>query len=497
MKQRQEKKSESNSGNSVSDEISSSEPEDDFYYPGRERRPPVVKKPPPRKQTQSADDDYKYEDPKPNLRKSRNRDSYSSDNDLDNEIADLLPSLNTRKRVTNTYENFVVSDDDVEEAEVDDDEEFIIDQPVKKPVKPPRAKRPTPTRQRPKRPAASTTATKPIPPKRARRVVSKPSGVPVSTEIDVETPTPPPPKSPRKVLDSNLRIPSLDELKMLGLDVIGNYDEFNNSDVWKHEDKQYMYIANLKLDKEEGDQAIRAQEWKSSHMPSLIDYKLEINTSGCCRTEGYKKKSFTEKMKSSKQDLIPPTIPYKKTAANSGLTARSARVNFRHLNMDVLASVETQSETMIFNQLKSRKKRLSFQRSTIHDWGLFALEFIAKDEMVIEYIGEVVRQSVADDREKKYEKIGIGSSYLFRIDEDTIIDATVRGNLARFINHCCDPNCYAKVITVGTQKKIVIYSQRDIHAGEEITYDYKFDIEPEEMKISCLCGSKKCRGTLN
>jgi [histone H3]-lysine4 N-trimethyltransferase SETD1 len=64
------------------------------------------------------------------------------------------------------------------------------------------------------------------------------------------------------------------------------------------------------------------------------------------------------------------------------------------------------------------------------------MEPIAKDEMVIEYVGEMIRQSVADDRERKYEKLGIGSSYLFRIDAETILDATFRGNLARFINHC-------------------------------------------------------------
>ena len=58
--------------------------------------------------------------------------------------------------------------------------------------------------------------------------------------------------------------------------------------------------------------------------------------------------------------------------------------------------------------------------------------------MVIEYVGEVIRQAIADDREKRYETLGIGSSYLFRVDSDTIIDATKYGNLARFINHCCD-----------------------------------------------------------
>ena len=57
------------------------------------------------------------------------------------------------------------------------------------------------------------------------------------------------------------------------------------------------------------------------------------------------------------------------------------------------------------------------------------------------------------------------------------------------------PNCYAKVISFGTQKKIVIYSKRDIALGEEITYDYKFPIEDE--KIPCLCGAPNCRGTLN
>lgn len=66
------------------------------------------------------------------------------------------------------------------------------------------------------------------------------------------------------------------------------------------------------------------------------------------------------------------------------------------------------------------------------------MESIAADEMVTEYVGEVIRQPIADIRERRYEEMGIGSSYLFRVDQDTIIDATTKGNLARFINHCCD-----------------------------------------------------------
>ncbi|KAF8892939.1 hypothetical protein BD779DRAFT_1436361 [Infundibulicybe gibba] len=148
-----------------------------------------------------------------------------------------------------------------------------------------------------------------------------------------------------------------------------------------------------------------------------------------------------------------------------------------------------------FNQLQTRKKHLRFARSPIHDWGLYAMEKISKGEMVIEYVGEVIRAQVADKREKAYERQGIGSSYLFRIDEDLVVDATKKGNLGRLINHSCDPNCTAKIITINGEKKIVIYAKQDIELGDEITYDYHFPFEQD--KIPCLCGSTKCRGFLN
>ncbi|CAG0885484.1 unnamed protein product [Cyprideis torosa] len=170
---------------------------------------------------------------------------------------------------------------------------------------------------------------------------------------------------------------------------------------------------------------------------------------------------------------------------------REARSQQRRL----LSAFEVDSDLLKFNQLKFRKKQLKFARSGIHDWGLFAMEDIAADEMVIEYVGQRIRPLIADIREKQYETIGIGSSYLFRIDSESIIDATKCGNLARFINHSCNPNCYAKIITVDGVKKIVIYSKQPIAVNEEITYDYKFPIE--EDKISCLCGTPNCRGTLN
>ncbi|XP_010523275.1 PREDICTED: histone-lysine N-methyltransferase ATXR7 isoform X2 [Tarenaya hassleriana] len=172
------------------------------------------------------------------------------------------------------------------------------------------------------------------------------------------------------------------------------------------------------------------------------------------------------------------------------LSARTNRAKMRNL----LAAAEG-ADLLKISQLKARKKRLRFQRSNIHDWGLVALEPIEAEDFVIEYIGELIRPSVSDIREQKYEKMGIGSSYLFRLDDGYVVDATKRGGIARFINHSCEPNCYTKIISVDGQKRIFIYAKRHIDTGEEITYNYKFPLE--ENKIPCYCGAQKCRGSLN
>ncbi|KAG0200256.1 histone methyltransferase set1 [Mortierella sp. GBA30] len=220
---------------------------------------------------------------------------------------------------------------------------------------------------------------------------------------------------------------------------------------------------------------------------SRMDEEPSAHRTGSARTEGFYKISEMAKA---------IYLPHRNTAkVNNTAAARiSSRMN-RVNNRRMLVGMATDSDIMKFNQLKVRKKQLRFAKSPIHDWGLFAMEKVDANDMVIEYIGEVIRQKVADHREKRYERMGIGSSYLFRVDDDTVIDATKMGNIARFINHCCTPNCNAKIITVDGQKKIVIYAKRDIEEGEEITYDYKFPIEAD--KIPCLCGSRGCRGTLN
>ncbi|CEP61813.1 histone methyltransferase SET1 LALA0_S04e01288g [Lachancea lanzarotensis] len=182
----------------------------------------------------------------------------------------------------------------------------------------------------------------------------------------------------------------------------------------------------------------------------------------------------------------------------------SSRVNRamnRRFQQDIEAQkaiIGSESELLTLNQLTKRKKPVTFARSAIHNWGLYALEPIAAREMIIEYVGEILRQPVAEMRERTYLKCGIGSSYLFRVDESTVIDATKKGGIARFINHCCEPSCTAKIIRVDGRKRIVIYALRDIAANEELTYDYKFEREmDDEERLPCHCGAPSCKGYLN
>lgn len=161
-------------------------------------------------------------------------------------------------------------------------------------------------------------------------------------------------------------------------------------------------------------------------------------------------------------------------------------------------NADNRSISQLYRELKAVpfSQRLLVKRSRIHGWGLFAKEPIKKDTMVAEYIGEVVRACVADLREKQYEESGQGSCYLFRLDRYDIVDATMQGNMARFVNHCCDPNCYARIISVDTgEKKIIFLAKRDIAAGEEVSYNYHFSLEDE--KIPCYCGASTCVGSMN
>ncbi len=118
------------------------------------------------------------------------------------------------------------------------------------------------------------------------------------------------------------------------------------------------------------------------------------------------------------------------------------------------------------------------RRSKIHRWGVYATETISKNTRVIDYAGEKISNQESLKRERRY--IRKGCIWCFKLTNRTVIDAGIGGNIARFINHSCRPNCYIHIVD-GT---IWIRANRKIRKGEEITYHYNTD---GEGLIKCKC----------
>jgi hypothetical protein len=154
------------------------------------------------------------------------------------------------------------------------------------------------------------------------------------------------------------------------------------------------------------------------------------------------------------------------------------------------------AKTPVSPSASSSQRRIQVRRSGVHGKGVFALQDIAEGETVIEYVGEIISWDEAQDRHPHDPK-DPNHTFYFHVNEDKVIDALHGGNSSRWINHSCDANCEADE----QNERIFIKALRNIHAGEELNYDYGLIIdEPYTKKLlaeyPCWCGSANCRGTL-
>jgi SET domain-containing protein len=133
-----------------------------------------------------------------------------------------------------------------------------------------------------------------------------------------------------------------------------------------------------------------------------------------------------------------------------------------------------------------RRPRLLRRRSAISGSGVFAAERIPKNKRIIDYAGELISHAESARREQRY--LASSRIWCFNLNRRWVRDAAIGGNLARFINHSCRPNCYVEIVDL----TIWIRASRTIEPGEELTYDY---CTGGAAEIPCRCRAD-CRNVL-
>jgi hypothetical protein len=124
-----------------------------------------------------------------------------------------------------------------------------------------------------------------------------------------------------------------------------------------------------------------------------------------------------------------------------------------------------------------------FRESPIHGRGGFARSSIPKGTRLLQYEGEII------DKQESARRCEQNNAYIFSLNEHQDIDGDVEWNPARFLNHSCAPNCEA----ILEDDRIWLIAARDIGMGEELTFNYGFDLE-NYREYPCCCGSTECVG---
>lgn len=143
------------------------------------------------------------------------------------------------------------------------------------------------------------------------------------------------------------------------------------------------------------------------------------------------------------------------------------------------------------------KPKFVVKMSRIHGRGVYAARKLVKGERIVEYRGERITWKECDRRPPSDPDDPNHTFFFSLSDGKHVIDANVRGNAARWINHACDPNCE----TEEEDGRVWIQALRDIKRGEELFYDYGLIVDERitptvKKQYLCLCGSPKCRGTM-
>jgi SET domain-containing protein len=135
------------------------------------------------------------------------------------------------------------------------------------------------------------------------------------------------------------------------------------------------------------------------------------------------------------------------------------------------------------SQTIAQNKFVEFRQSPIHGTGCFAVAKIPQGTRLIEYVGEKITKA------ESLKRCELDNAYIFTLDDEFDIDGDVGWNPAKFINHSCTPNCEAEL----EKGRIWIVTLREIQPGEEISFNYGYDLE-DYKDHPCRCGTVNCVG---
>ena len=121
------------------------------------------------------------------------------------------------------------------------------------------------------------------------------------------------------------------------------------------------------------------------------------------------------------------------------------------------------------------------------------MEDLPPGAFIMEYVGEVIDPREFRRRAKEYARDKNRHYYFMALKSDTIIDATARGSISRFINHSCDPNSETQKWTVNGELRIGFFTKTAVRAGDEITFDYQLQRYGKDAQ-RCFCEAANCRG---
>lgn len=143
--------------------------------------------------------------------------------------------------------------------------------------------------------------------------------------------------------------------------------------------------------------------------------------------------------------------------------------------------------------LYNKEHYLKVFKTNYCGYGLMALKYFNKNEFIIEYKGELIDQDSIDKRLKNIYKSNKDVSYIMKVATNYFIDSRFYGNISRFVNHSCSPNCEIQVYTSENRYIPYLVAIRNINLGEELTYDYKFSLFDKSKYIKCYCNQINCK----